>query len=377
MSKYVYMAFKTKLDANNVQANYFARACGVARFAYNWGLEEWGKQYQEHLQDKTKPLPNEASLRKQLNAIKKTEFPFMLEVTKYAVQFGIQQLGKAFDNFFSNPQHFQYPKKRKKYVKDSFSIGNDQFQLNKKQNKIKIPKLGWVKMTETFNTNNTVKFDKFISATISRRADYWYLSICYRCVKTSTLNPNQDKVVGVDLGVSALATLSTGEKIVGAKPLKHLLTKLRKLSRNLSRKQKGSNNWRKAKTKLARLHLKISNIRKNCLHKLTSYLAKNFNHVVIEDLNVKGMMKNHKLSRSIADMGFFEFKRQLIYKLELYNGQLTIVDRWFPSSKLCSTSGCDFKADKMPLSVREWTCPQCKTKHDRDVNAAINLAKSR
>ncbi len=179
-------------------------------------------------------------------------------------------------------------------------------------------------------------------------------------------------MAGVDLGVSALATLSTGKLVTGAKPHKALLNRLQRLSRRLSRKVKGSANRTKAKRKLAKLHAKIANIRRDTLHQLTTDLTRRFSLIGIEDLNFKGMVKNRKLSRVINDMSFFEFRRQLEYKSEIRGGLVVVADRFYPSSKTCSA--CGEVLDKLPLSVRAWECPSCHTHHDRDLNAAINLA---
>ncbi len=177
--------------------------------------------------------------------------------------------------------------------------------------------------------------------------------------------------VGVDLGVSALAALSTGEMFPSPKPHKALLDRLRRLSRSLSRKQKGSANRKKARARLAKLHARIVNIRADALHKLTTDLTRRFHTIGIEDLNVRGMAKNRHLARSIMDMGFFEFRRQLQYKAAMRGGQVVVADRFFASSKTCSA--CGHRLDDLPLSVREWTCPDCGIIHDRDVNAARNL----
>jgi putative transposase len=180
--------------------------------------------------------------------------------------------------------------------------------------------------------------------------------------------------VGVDLGIKALATLSTGEVIVGAKSYKKYAAKLSRMQWLNRHKTIGSRNWKKAQHKIARLHIKIANIRKNTLHKLTTLLAKNHGTVVIEDLNVSGMMANHKLAASIADMGFFEFRRQLTYKCKLYGSKLVVVDRWFPSSKTCSN--CSTKKETLGLSERVFECGHCGFVIDRDLNAAINLSKT-
>ena len=168
-----------------------------------------------------------------------------------------------------------------------------------------------------------------------------------------------------------MATLSTGEKVAGPKALRTLLGKVRRLGRSLSRKEKGSSNWVKAKKKLARLHAKIANLRSESLHQLTTDLTRRFHTIVIEDLNVKGMLKNHCLARAIADMGFYEFRRQLTYKAQWCGGSVVLADRWYPSSKLCSH--CGYKLETLKLGQREWVCPACNINHDRDVNAAINL----
>ena len=180
--------------------------------------------------------------------------------------------------------------------------------------------------------------------------------------------------MGVDLGIKALATLSTGEVIVGAKSDKKYAAKLSRMQGLNRQKTIGSRNGKKAQLKIARLHIKIANIRKNTLHKLTALLAKNHGTVAIEDLNVSGMMANHKLAASIADMGFFEFRRQLTYKCKLYGSKLVVVDRWFPSSKTCSN--CSTKKETLGLSERVFECGHCGFVIDRDLNAAINLSKT-
>lgn len=357
------IAHKIALDPNNAQATYFARAAGVARFAYNWALAEWGRQYAAHKADTALPKPSQAALRRQLNAIKRDQFPWMLEVTKNAPQMAIIQLGDAFKHFFAG--RAKYPRFRRKGVHDRFTLTNDQFALD--GSRIRIPNLGWVRMRESLRFTG-----KILSATISRVADRWFASITVDTQDLSHLPKAENQgAVGVDLGVSALATLSTGEVITGPKAHTCLLKRLRRLSRSLSRKQKGSANARKARARLARLHARIANIRQDALHQLTTSLTRRFPVIGIEDLNVAGMMKNRRLARSIVDMGFFEFRRQLGYKSDMRGGEVVVADRWFASSKTCSC--CGHKLENLPLAVRGWTCPVCQTRHDRDGNAAINL----
>lgn len=357
------VAHKIALDPNNVQATYFAKAAGVARFAYNWALAEWQRQYEAWKADNSRPRPSQAALRRQLNAIKREQFPWMLEVSKCAPQMAIIQLGEAFKNFFAG--RAKYPKFRKKGVHDRFTLINDQFSVE--GSRIRIPNLGWVRMRESLRFAG-----KIMSATISRVADRWFVSITVDTEDPPKHKAENQGIVGVDLGVSALATLSTGEIITGPKPHKALLDRLRRLSRSLSRKQKGSRNRQKAKAKLARLHARIANIRLDALHKLTTEITRRFHTIGIEDLNVRGMMANRHLARSIADMSFHEFRRQLEYKAERRGGLVVVADRWFPSSKTCSA--CGSAQEAMPLSVRQWICPDCGARHDRDLNAARNLA---
>lgn len=359
------IAHRITLDLNNTQSTYCKQAAGTARFAYNWALARWNEQYQAWKEDNSKPKPSQGALRKELNAVKRELFPWMLSVTKNAPQMAIIQLGEAFKNFFAG--RGQYPQfKKKGKSRDSFTITNDQFSVD--GSRMRIPNLGWVRMRESLRFKG-----KILSATISRTADRWYASITVDTSDASHLPKAENQgVVGVDLGVKQLATPSNGEVITGSKPLRQLLNRLQRLSRSLSRKVKGSNNRNKAKQKIARLHARIANIRNNSLHQLTTSITRRFHTIGIEDLNIKGMMKNEKLSRAISDMGFFEFKRQLAYKSDMRGGLVVIADRFYPSSKTCSA--CGHKLDTLSLSTREWECPECHTHHDRDLNAAINLA---
>ena len=357
------IAHKIALAPNNVQATYFARAAGTARFAYNWALAEWQRQYEACKTDTALPKPSQMVLRRQLNGIKGEQFPWMLEVTKNAPQMAIIQLGAAFKNFFAG--RTKYPKFRKKGLHDRFSLTNDQFSID--GSRIRIPHLGWVRMRETLRFTG-----KIMSATVSRVADKWFVSITVDTPDDSRLPKAENQgAVGVDLGVSALATLSTGEIVTGPKAHKALLSRLQRLSRGLSRKVKGSENRKQAKLKLARLHARIGNVRSDGLHQLTTELTRRFHTIGIEHLNVRGMVKNRHLSRAVSDMGFFEFRRQLDYKAAQRGGMIVVADRWYPSSKTCSA--CGHRLETLSLSVRDWTCPECGSVHDRDVNAAINL----
>ena len=343
------ISHRIALDPNNVQASYLARCAGTARFAYNWALAEWKRQYEAWKLDNSLPKPSRFSLSRQLNAVKSEQFPWMLEVTKCAPDKAISNLGMAFKNFFAGRAKF--PKFRKKGAHDRFALANDQFTI--KGCRIHIPKLGWVRMREPLRFAG-----KLMSATVSRTAGRWFVSITVDTQDSLQLPKAENQgAVGVDLGVSTLATLSTGETFEGPKPHKALLARQKRLSRSLSRKQQGSANFKKDKAKLAKLHARIANKRSDSLHKLTTDLTRRFHTICIEDLNVRGMMRNRSLSRAIADMGFFEFRRQLEYKAAMRGGQVIVADRFYPSSKTCSD--CGHKLDSLPLKVRHWTCPSC------------------
>ena len=350
------------LDPNNVQTTYLARAAGVARFAYNWALAEWQRQYVARQADPTLPAPSQLALRRQLNAIKREQFPWMLDVTKCAPQMAIIQLGEAFKNFFAH--RTRYPRFRRKGVEDRFTLTNEQFRVDGKR--FYIPKLGPVHMREALRFTGRI-----VSATVSRRADRWHVSITVGATEASLPPAENQGVVGIDLGVSVLATLSTGEQWGGPKALRSLLDRLRSLSRSLTRKVKGSRNRERARRRLARLYARIANIRRDGLHKLTASVTRRFHTIGVEDLNVKGMLANRRLARAIADMGFYELRRQLSYKAAWRGGHVVVVNRWYPSSKTCSC--CGHRLEELALETRSWTCPGCGVHHDRDVNAAVNL----
>ena len=373
------IAHKIELDPNNKQATYFAKAVGCARFAYNWALAEWDRQYEAWKNDHSLPKPSEAALRRQLNAIKRERYPWMLEVTKCAPQLAIKQLGTAFENFFAG--RARHPKFHRKGVHDRFRISNDQFAVEGRR--IRIPNLGWVRMREKLRFSG-----KLMSATVSRRGGRWFVSLCVDSEPILRRPAENQGEVGVDLGVKAFATLSTGEVLEGPKPLKAVLDRVRRLSRSLSRKKRyatkvtaadgsvrtvmrDSKNRAKAKKKLSRLYKRIADVRRDFLHKTTTELTRRFHTIVIEDLNVRGMMQNRHLARSIADMGFYEFRRQVEYKAAMRGGIVVEADRWYASSKTCSQ--CGHRMEKLPLEVRRWRCPCCGAVHDRDVNAARNL----
>lgn len=349
------LTHKIQIDSTCKQEKYFLQACGIARFTWNWALAEWKKQYEAG------EKPNGLNLKKQFNAIKRVEFPWMYKVTKYASQQPFIFLQKSFERFFNRES--DYPRFKKKGIHDSFYIGNDHIRVEGRR--IHIPKLGWVRMCEELRFRGRI-----ISATISRNANKWFVSLNVEIIELPAPCESQAGI-GVDLGIIRLATLSNGKYFEGPKPLRRLKLRLKRLQRQLSRKEKGSKNRNKARMRVSKIHYRIACIRHDALHKLTTHLTDNFASIAIEDLNVKGMMSNNRFAGSIADMGFREFRRQLEYKAELRNNHVEIVSRWFPSSKRCSDCGA-IKED-LKLADRTFECNSCGLEIDRDLNSAINL----
>ncbi|MBD2502724.1 RNA-guided endonuclease InsQ/TnpB family protein [Anabaena azotica] len=355
------LGFKTELKLNNKQRTQLLKHCGVARHAWNWGLA-LTKQVIDH--NKANPgekikFPSAIDLHKWLVALVKPENPWYFEVSKCAPQYALRDLRIAWDRCFKKVSGV--PRFKKKGEGDSFELdGKIWIGCTRK---IQLPRLGVLKTYENLPQVQPK------SVTISRTADRWYISFRIEVEPTNT--PKASDVVGVDFGVKSLARLSTGRVFEGANSYRKLEAKLSRIQWLNRHKQIGSTNWRKAQIKIARLHQRIANIRKDTLHKLTTYLAKNHGVIVIEDLNVSGMMANRKLAKAIADMGFYEFRRQLEYKTKLYGGELVIVDRFYPSSKTCSN--CGTRKESLSLQERVFQCEHCSFECDRDLNASINL----
>jgi putative transposase len=357
------LGFKTELKLNNQQRIALIKHCGVARHAWNWGLG-LTKQILDH--NKNNPdskikFPSAIVLHKWLVALVKSENEWYYECSKSTPQQALMALRESWKRCFNKTAGV--PKFKKKGKHDSFTLEGTVKILG--GNKIQVPVIGVLKTFECLPQVLTK------SATISRQADRWFISFRFEVEQQDLGNTG---VVGVDLGVKNLATLSTGEVVNGAKSYKKYEAKLSRMQWLHRHKIIGSTNWKKAQLQIARLHKKIANIRKDTLHKLTTLLAKNHGTVVIENLNVSGMMANYKLAKAIADMSFFEFRRQLTYKCELYGSKLVVVDRWFPSSKTCSN--CGIKKATLGLNERVFECGHCSFTIDRDLNAAINLSKA-
>ena len=353
------LTHRLQLNPSPTQLGYFIRAAGVARFVWNWSLTEWNRQYTAG------EKPTALKLSRQFTTVKQVEFPWVTEVHAECATVAARDLGVAFSRFFAKKA--KYPRFKRKGEHDSFYVHNACLRVDEK-NRVKLPKIGWVKLTESLRFSG-----KIMGARVTRQADKWFIAIQVDLGDDYRREPNPDRrpVVGVDLGVKELAVLSSGERVEGPKAQETHTKRLRRLSKSHSRKQKGSKNREKSKMKLARLHMKVGNIRKESLNLLTTKLCRENQAVVIEDLNVSGMVRNHKLARAISDMGFGEFRRQLTYKSKLYGTELIVADRWFPSSKTCSD--CGTVKETLALGEREWACNECGVVHDRDLNAAMNL----
>ncbi len=358
-------AYRYELDPNNIQRSHLAQHAGIARFAYNWGLEQRIKQYKNNQGDDR--FTDAMKQHKLLNSLKRTEFPWMYETSKCAPQEALRDLHQAFKNFYrglKSGKKVGFPRFKRRGVRDSFRLtGIIRFH----ERAIQLPRIGKIRIKEK---KEHYYNGRILSATVRRRANRWFVSVI---VEEDILDPPpvRGAPVGVDLGVKTLATLSDGTTFTNPRAMGRRLRKLRQLSKSLSRKQKGSKNRERAKLRLAKMYLKFFNIRQDTLHKVTTYLAKSHSKVVIENLLVSGMMKNRRLARVIADAGFYEFRRQLEYKCGWYSSELVVVSRTFPSSKMCSR--CGHRKKELSLSEREYHCEQCGLEIDRDLNAALNL----
>ncbi|MEA5496952.1 RNA-guided endonuclease TnpB family protein [Limnoraphis robusta Tam1] len=347
-------ALKTKLKLNNRQKTLMATHAGYSRWVWNWGLAMWNEAYKEGL----KPSANK--LKKFYTNHVKPYYPWMKTLSSRAYQFAFMHLGEAFSRFFKGLA--KYPNFKKKGRNDSFTLDNSGKIMQFSGTRLKLPFIGWVSTYEPLPEINTKR------VTISRVADDWYISVAYEFEPEHTLKSRD--YLGVDVGVKVLATCSDGTVFENPRAYKKAAKKLARLQRELCRKQIGSANRKKTRLKLAKAHQRIANIRKDAIHKLTSWLCKNHAVIGLEDLNVSGMMKNHKLAGAVADSALYEIRRQIEYKADWYGSTVVFADRFYPSSKTCSNCG---HIQQMPLKERVFKCEACGIILDRDLNASLNL----
>ena len=354
-------AYKFRIYPNKTQEILIQKTFGCVRFVYNYFLDKRITAYKE---DKVTLTYNKCS--KELTKLKQ-ELTWLKEPDKCSLQNALKHLDIAFQNFF-NRENVGYPKfkskkNRHKSYKTNFSNNNITFEGSK----IKLPKIGKVRIRD-----KQIPQGRILNATVSQTpSGKYFVSICCTDVEKPDFI-RTDKYVGIDLGIKDFVITSDGDKYSNPKYLKQSLNKLAKLQRELSRKTRGGSNWNKARIKVARLYERITNQRKDMLNKLSSELVRKYDVICIEDLQVSNMIKNHNLAQSISDASWSEFVRQLEYKSKWYGKELIKVDRFFPSSQTCSVCGYINKATKN-LAVRTWICPDCNAKHDRDINASINI----
>lgn len=389
------LAHRIQLMPNNKQKTYFRKAIGCCRLAYNWGLAEWQRRYKEGERN-----ISGWTLSKDFNTIKGEKFPFVYEVTKWTTAHAFDDLQRAFENFFAHRADYPTPHK-KKVGAGSFYVANDSIRLsdthkgmkhlknvahniNGKHQYVNIPKLGYVKMSERLRFNG-----KVMGMRISQEGDKFFASFQVQITEEEykrthpSASAEKKGAVGIDLGIKEAMVLSDGVAIQNPRIIRTHQRKITRLSRQLSKRQhaitkqerlqgvKRSNNYRKLAVRLGKEQLHVANIRKDFQQKLTSVLTSSYGAIAIEDLNVSGMIKNHKLAKSISDVSFYELRRQLEYKATLNGVRVLVADRFFASSKTCFR--CGAKHDGLTLKDRTFVCPKCGFTLDRDLNAAMNL----
>jgi putative transposase len=361
-------AFKYRIYPNKEQEIKLSKTFGSCRFVYNHYLN---KRIELYKLDKSTLNYNACSA--DLTNLKKN-LVWLKEIDKFALQNSLKDLDRAYQNFFREIKKGNteqgFPKFKSKHTHDySYKTTFTNNNIEIKGNRIKLPKLGLIKMSLSQDIQGRI-----INCTISKTpSNKYFVSVCCTDVEMKLLSENQN-YIGIDLGLKEFAITSIGDKFDNPKYLKKLEEKLKQAQRRLSSKKKGSKNWHKQRIKLNRVHEKITNQRNDFLQKLSTELINENQIICLEDLQVKNMIKNHKLSKAISDVSWSEFTRQLDYKSRWYGRILVQIDKWFPSSQLCSN--CGYKnVDTKDLLIREWICSECGVVHDRDINAAINIKK--
>ncbi|SNT71455.1 IS200/IS605 family element RNA-guided endonuclease TnpB [Psychrobacter sp. LV10R520-6] len=364
MTKQILKAYKCRLYPTDEQQIFFAKSFGCTRFIWNRMLND-KIEYYKATKTELKNTP----------AQYKTEFEWLKEVDSLALANVQQNLRSTYNKFFKQGSGF--PKFKKKGLKDSYTTNNQKGTVAVTNNTVKLPKIGHIKAKIHRSINGLIK-----SATISKSpSGKYYVSLLVETVVDDM--PKTQSNIGIDLGVTDFIVLSDGSKVANPKFLSRLqdklgreqkiLAKRRLVAKTQQRKLSESRNYQKQRLKVAKVYEKITNTRKDFLHKLSFNIIKNHDVIAIEDLNVKGMVKNRKLAKAILDSSWSTFTTMLAYKAEWYGKELVKIDRWYPSSKTCSGCGHLLSKDELPLSLRSWVCPCCLRNNDRDINASINI----
>lgn len=367
-------AYRVELDPNNVQRTALLRHAGCARWAYNWGLRRKIEEYKAHGKS-----PGAMALHRELNALKKADpedggIPWMYEVSKCAPQEALRDLDRAFQHFFRRCKQGGHRKGFPRFKSRKRGLGGFRLtgtiKVTEDGRHVQLPKLGLLRVKERGYLPGPDRDDvRILSATVTEQAGHWFVSLA---VEQEVAEPTPEgDVIGVDVGIKTLATVSDGRTFDNPKSLRRAEARLRRLQKAVSRKQRGSNNRKKAVEQLRRQHYRVACIRRDSIHKATSAITKSASVIGIETLNVKGMMQNGRLSKALSDASLSEFLRQIEYKARWRGAIVVKADRFYPSSKTCS--GCGSVRADLTLGDRTYECGSCGLEIDRDLNAAINL----